>query len=328
MKRIHYLIAFTLGVLAVLGILGILKHSAPCQYQYDLLSPARRCSNLLSQGEWNYELLRDALSMKKEEWKTAGDVTHLSIYFQDLDHGPRFGIGEYDKFQPASLIKVPLLIYFLHVADLDPHILDKTLSYSGTLKTEDNVRAPEQTIHPDTPYTIRDLLRKMIVYSDNRSYTLLLREMNALSEEIAYYTFRDLDVLQMMLDTKMTYVSISSYARLFAILYNTGYLSKDMSQFALELLSEATFKEGIVTGVPDDMRVAHKFGYAFVDGENQLHDCGIVYHPQMAYILCIMTIGADPNKASSVIAGISRMVYEGVSVLKFDRMEEDPQVNI
>jgi len=102
------------------------------------------------------------------------------------------------------------------------------------------------------------------------------------------------------------------------VLYNTGYLSKDMSQFALELLSQSTFTQGITGGVPAETRVAHKFGYAVIDGEGQLHDCGIIYHPKMSYILCVLTTGQDTNKANEAIMDISRTVYQSVSELDLD----------
>lgn len=318
-----YAVVFGLGLAVALGIQGARNRLAPCLRTYDLLNLTRRCSDALVQGEWNFEPLRDMLSAKKEAWKSSGTLTHVSVYFQDLDHGPRFGIGEYDKFHPASLMKLPILIFFLHAADLDPHILEKTLSFTGKLDIEDNVISPEETIQPDTPHTIREMLTKMIVYSDNRSYMMLLHEMNALAEDKAYLTFRDLDVLQMMVESENAYVSISSYAKLYSVLYNTGYLSKEMSQFALRLLSEVMFRQGIAAGVPEGLRVAHKFGYTGVGGVSQLHDCGIVYHPKMAYILCIMTSGPDQNAENEVIREISRTVYDTISGLDFNRPSKE-----
>lgn len=323
---LKYCLIFGLGLLTMLGIQSVRSHFAFCHQEFDLLSPSRRCINTFPQGEWNYEYLREVLSARKDELKASGALSHLSIYFQDLDHGPRFGIGEYDKFQPASLLKLPLAIFFLHAADLDPDILESKLSFTGTLKIEDNLETPEESILPGTQYSIRDLVTKMIVYSDNRSYVVLLREMNRLSQSVAYFTFRDLDVLQLMLESENTYVSISSYAKLFGVLYNTGYLSKEMSQFMLQLLSDATFREGIVAGVPEGQRVAHKFGYGVVEGEDQLHDCGIVYHPKMAYILCVMTSGKDPQKSNDAIIEISKTVYDSVSKLDFDHLQGVPIV--
>jgi beta-lactamase class A len=314
----RYLLVFGLGVVMVLGVQGVWGSPGVCERQYDLINPARRCSASLLQGEWNYEPLREALSAKKEELKAAGAVTHLSIYFQDLNHGPRFGIGEYDKFYPASLLKLPVLIFFLHAADLDPAILNKTLTLAGDTGANDNVTSPEETVMPGVPYAIRDLLRKMIVYSDNRSFVLLVEEMKSLSEDTAYITFRDLDISQMTANTDTNYVTISPFAKLFAILYNTGYLSKERSQYGLELLSETTFREGIAAGVPQDLLVAHKFGYTEVPGEKQLHDCGIVYHSKMAYILCVLTSGPESTRLNEAIIELSRMVYDDVSALDLD----------
>lgn len=317
---LSYVAVFCGGAVVMLGIVALAPQNAGCSRTYDLLSPQLRCEQGLQQGEWDYEPLRDALLQKKEQFKNEGKTSELSIVFRDLDNGARFGIGEYEKFQPASLRKVPILMAYLHMADLDPAILDKTLSYSGTLKMNANVEQSDQTIQPNTLYTVRELLQKMIVYSDNYSYTVLTEELNLSPPILPYYTFRDLGVLKMMIDPKGEYISIQSYSTLFAILYTTGYLSKDMSQYGLNLLSEATFTDGLVAGVPAGTRVAHKFGQRAPEpGEDgQLHDCGVVYHPRTAYVLCVMTSGNDFEKQKQVIAEISRTVYDAVSSLSLD----------
>ena len=52
-----------------------------------------------------------------------------------------------------------------------------------------------------------------------------------------------------------------------------------------------------------------------MDDQNirQLHDCGIIYYPNNTYLLCIMTRGKDFKQLESVIAGISKTVYEVVA---------------
>lgn len=296
-------------------------HTPDCHKEFDLLSPELPCTGPTPKGEWDYEPMRDLLTAKREELKGNGTVSHISIYFRDLIYGPRFGIGEYDKFQPASLVKLPVMIAFLHEADRDPKILSKKLSYTGELNTLENVEESTETIQPNTEYTIYELIEKMILYSDNYSALLLVNELNAEAKESAYFTFRDLNQLTMMLAPKADYVSIQSYSGLFAVLYNTGYLSKERSQLALDLLSKSTFHEGLVAGVPEGTIVAHKFGRkVFNDGQDsQLHDCGIVYHPSTAYILCVMTTGTDYAKEKSAIAEVSRMVYDGVTNLHLEK---------
>ncbi len=311
-----YALVFVLGGLFTVVALNMKAVMSTCNQSYNLLNPNIRCKDVLQQGEWDYEPLRDQLSLLKSKVKEEGKISHLSIYFRDLTHGPRFGIGEYDKFHPASLTKVPVMIALLHEADIDPNVLNKKLSYSGSLNVVENVEQPDETIKPHTLYTIRELIEKMILYSDNYSYKLLIQDINSKPPLLAYFTFRDLDVLRMMLAPEADYVSIQSYANLFAILYNTGYLSKNNSQFALELLSQTTFDEGLTAGVPKGTIVANKFGRRTLENEDdQLHDCGIVYHPQMPYILCVMTSGPDYEEQKTAIATVSRLVYDSVSAL-------------
>lgn len=310
---------FAGGCVFVLAFQQVMSSFSSCSDEYGLLNPNIPCDGQMEQGEWVYEPLRDRLTEMKEQFKDEGRVSHLSLYFRDLSNGPRFGIGEYDKFQPASLSKVPIMIALLHHADLDPTILDKTLSFSGSLRVDPNVERAEETIKPNTPYTVRELIRRMIVYSDNYSFALLVRELNATPPVIAYYTFRDLDLLQMMLAPKADFVSIQDYSRLFAVLHNHGYLSKEMSQFALELLSQSTYRDALVAGVPEGTTVAHKFGLRDLpEGEIQLHDCGIVYHPKRRYILCVMTSGTNQRDLQSVIASISKTIYDDMSDLPND----------
>jgi beta-lactamase class A len=311
--------AFLLGGVSFLTVWHTWNTFAPCSFRYDLLNPTLRCTNTTQQNEWHYEEIRNAVLQKKQQLTQEGKITEMSVYFRDLKHGPRFGIGEYDAFQPASLLKLPVLIAFLHEADRDPSLLDKTLSYDSILKVNMNVEQARETILPFTPYTIRDLLRKMIVYSDNYSYTVLTQELNRTPPITAYHTFLDLDILPMMVTPRADFVSIQSYSNLFVVLYNSAYLSKQMSSFALQLLSEASFESGLVAGVPPGTTVAHKFGYRVLDPKHsQLHDCGIVYHPNASYLLCVMTSGSLLGDEEHAIREVSRVVYEQVSALRLD----------
>jgi len=71
-----------------------------------------------------------------------------------------------------------------------------------------------------------------------------------------------------------------------------------------------------VAGVPKGIKVASKFG-EFVDDKNpdvlQLHEFGIVYHPNGAYILGILTRGHDLAKQADILKNVSEMVYKEVN---------------
>jgi beta-lactamase class A len=109
-------------------------------------------------------------------------------------------------------------------------------------------------------------------------------------------------------------MTVKQTASMFRLLYNASYLNKSMSQYALHLLQQSTFRDGIIARVPDGIPVSHKFGEREDDdGTKQLHDCGIVYHPKTHYLICLMTKGHDQHINAQVLAELSRLIYEEVT---------------
>ncbi len=51
----------------------------------------------------------------------------IGIYVRNLNNGPWFGINEDEKYSPASLMKVPILITFLKWIESDPNILTRKI---------------------------------------------------------------------------------------------------------------------------------------------------------------------------------------------------------
>lgn len=238
---------------------------------------------------------------------------YVSVYFRDLLNGPWFGINERDNFAPASLLKVPLMIAYLKYAEQNPEILDHTLVYDNPAKevlVRQNI-IPEKILEPGKPYRIEELLQRMIEYSDNRANGLLLEYID---KNILDKVYKDLGIEIPNIRSKSDFITTKGYSSFFRILFNASYLSKEMSEKALEMLSKSTFKVGIVAGVPGNVTVAHKFAERGND-ENQtyqLHDCGIVYYNDRPYLLCVMTYGRDFKTLSELIKDISSIVYKDI----------------
>jgi len=247
-----------------------------------------------------------------------GEVSNVSVYFRDLENGPTLGINEHEKFVPASLLKIPTLLTYLRLAEEDPKLLDEKVGF----RVEGNDPAlkqsfiPKETIQENTPYTIEELLRRMIVYSDNRAKEVLDNYLKKISpdKDLFNETMQDLGIVNpQTIFTEA--ITVKSYASIFTQLYNVSFLeTKEMSEKALTLLTNSDFNQGLVAGVPAGVEVAHKFGERFdLPGDKkQLHDCGIVYYPGNPYLICIMTRGSDFNELTEVINQISKMFYEEV----------------
>jgi beta-lactamase class A len=233
------------------------------------------------------------------------NINFISVYFRDLNNGPWFGINEKEKFMPGSLLKVSLMMSIFKIAESNPGILQEKILYEGGDSSFEHFK-PENKIEPGKIYTIENLIEAMIKYSDNSATFILGQYINQKKVE---ETYTDLGI-EMPLDSQYS-LPVRTYASFFRILFNATYLNREMSEKALQLLSQATFENGLKAGVPADTVIAHKFGEKEADenNSNQLHDCGIIYYPQKPYVLCVMTRGNEFEKMANVIKNISSVVY-------------------
>lgn len=253
---------------------------------------------------------KDELVAHVEKLKADGYADEVSVYFRDLNNGPWIGIKERDNYQPASLLKVPMMIGVLKLAEGDPGLLRRKIVYDGPMDLHQNM--PQGVgLQSGQKYTMLEVLRSLMEHSDNRSVWLIdkLYDQKKLRDPV----FAELGIPSIESSPNLE-ISMKNYASFFRILYNASYLNREMSELALELLSEAEMKDALVAGVPPTVPVAHKFGRMNRDSTHaQLHDCGIVYYPGHPYMLCVMTRGTDQKKLASAISSISGFVYQTVT---------------
>lgn len=280
---------------------------------YSFINPLLECEIEGSSVEFT-ELKPFSDKVKTLVKKIIGKTSkHISVYFRDLDNGPWFGINEKELFSPASLLKIPTMIAFLRQAELKPELLSKKIIYSG--KEDYNTSEffkPAIQLQTGASYTSEELLYRSVAYSDNNANVLIFNSLNPMQLTL---TYRDFGVREPFSNSEQNFMSVRQYASFFRILFNASYLSRDMSEKALSYLSQSTFRQGIVAGVPENVVVANKFGERIFPDQTslkQLHDCGIVYYPDHPYLLCIMSRGEEFADLAENIRDISRLVYEEV----------------
>lgn len=256
-------------------------------------------------------LLKENLSAYIESSNKNNETQQISVFYRDLLNGPQIEIGAHEKFAAASLLKVPVLIYYMKLAEKDPSILHKKLKFSAK---NSSITYAVQTVTPPPPmqddqeYSVDELLSRMITFSDNYSVEMLLKNQP------------ELNIAKLLLDMGITldiidddyWISVRGNSSIYRILYNATYLSEKMSNATLQLLSLSNFKLGLRASLPVSTTVASKFGERKTGNTSQLHDCGIIYHPQRPYILCVMTKGQDANKLLESIRDISQIVWSAV----------------
>lgn len=245
--------------------------------------------------------------LKKEK-----GVSSIAVYFRDLNNGPTFGIDQDMRFTPASLMKVPMMIACFKIAEKRPEFLQQKAAKSDAVdfNAMETIK-PSQVIVPNRQYTIEDLVRRTVAYSDNNALNLLISNVdNRQIEEI----YQDLGIPSPQGALSEDYLTVKEYASFFRILFNASYLNKEMSKKALQFLSEVDFDHGLTGGIPKEIGVVHKFGERIIKNQNmvQFHDCGIIYYPSHPYLLCVMTRGSSLEQTLESIRDISRLTFEQI----------------
>ncbi|MCF7834454.1 class A beta-lactamase-related serine hydrolase [Candidatus Gracilibacteria bacterium] len=246
------------------------------------------------------------------------DTDHISLYYRNLSNGSWIGINEDEQFSPASLMKVPLMLAYFKKSENDPFVLDQKKLFEGNPEEKEfkqNI-PPTKLLKHNKEYTVGEMIEYMIRYSDNRA-SIELEKMMPLDDYKRVFIDIGSNFPDFNNGSFDNNIRVKDYAGFFRILFNSSYLNLENSQRALKLLSQVSFDDGLKAGIPNNIKLAHKFGERGIMGadgieQKQLHDCGIIYYPQHPYILCIMTRGYDRDQLVSTINELSSIVYGGV----------------
>lgn len=237
----------------------------------------------------------------------------VSLYYRDLNNGPWFSFNASEKFEGASLYKVPVMLAYFKAAEKNPDILKQKVKLD--LDPTDITTLKDiglfTDLEMDQEYSVQELINEMIIKSDNYSTFSLLDHARAINLS----PDPDFTNIELGLKEDMFDLNIVDFAGIFRILYNTEFLGVEMSEKALKILSETEYQNGLTALVPQDLVVSHKFGIRTLKDSDlvQLHDCGIFYVPQNPYILCVMTKGNNQAKQEDLVASIAKTFYDSLS---------------
>ncbi len=276
--------------------------------EYQFTNPILDCENVLP-DEGVFGTTSDYRN-KIEEVKKEYNIKDISFYVRDLNNGPWIGINEKETFSPASLLKTPIVMALFKYAESNPDILNKEI----VIQESDIIQSFNQNItfsgvlETNKKYTLLEIAEIVITKSDNTGVGIILRNIPA---SYLADVFNDSGVPYKDEKTEVD-VNVKDYAGFFRILFNSSYLNREMSEKILGILSNSDYKNGLVAGVPENIKVAHKFGERNRGDFRQLHDCGVVYHTKTPYLICIMTRGNDYKSEESAIKELSSFTYQKV----------------
>jgi beta-lactamase class A len=272
--------------------------------EYTLTSPLLT-AELLTESENMIELKR-SLNLEINQLKSDGIINEASVYVRSLKNGDWTSVNSDAQYAPGSVIKIAAFITYLKMSEQNPHLLTREF-----IASEKITKVPGQTFKTEPmvagkKYSARELLNRMIVNSDNQA-TLLINE--SLDISLFKKLFTDLGISEPDVHDPNFKMDVSDLSKFLNILYNATYLNKNNSEYALSVLAKSSFSQGIVNGLPQEIKVAHKFGETGNKTEAQLHETAIVYIGNDPYLITIMTKGRNVQRLPEVLSELSKITY-------------------
>lgn len=302
-------ISITLAVLLIATVIYVFSYARgdvavrEGQRLYPMIDVAR---HLIPKEDFLSTL--QPLRVRLRELVASEKDARISLYIEYLNTGANINLLPEDRFAPASLAKLPIALAVMGTVENNVWTLDQVL----TLEAEDRV-LESSTINTrpvGTKFTVAELLEELLVRSDNTAYQIFLRTVPK-SEIVAV---REAIGLENLFDRE-GYVTSKEYSRLMRTLYTASYLSREGSQYILDLLNKAEFKDFLRKPISENIPFPHKFGMG--PSNNTYNDSGIVYLENRPYLITVMIeiLGEESDmvgreRAAQIMRAISNMSYQ------------------
>ncbi|HMB93112.1 MAG TPA: serine hydrolase [Rhodothermales bacterium] len=250
----------------------------------------------------------------------------VAVAIRDLQTGTTLDILGDRPFHAASTMKVPVMIEIYRQAEAGRFALDDPLLVKNAFRSiVDSSAFSIEDDSDDAIYerlgqkmSIRDLVYQMITVSSNLATNLLIDfisadSVQATSERLGTTTMR---VLRGVEDIKAYRQGLSNsatandLATLLNALREGEAVSPEADSAMVAVLLDQQFNEMIPSGLPADVRTAHKTGWI----TEIHHDAAIVYPAQgEPYVLVILTEGIPEQSDSATLgAEIARLVHQAL----------------
>jgi beta-lactamase class A len=251
--------------------------------------------------------LKSALNGMIANYKSSGVINHASIYVRKFVDGTWISINGENTYSPGSLLKIPTMMTFFKMNEKDPGLLDRKIGFLKPFDSDRNVHFTSNAIQLGKYYSYRELIKYMIVHSDNNATKLLNMHMDM---KMFSDIFTDLGLRKPDLTAKEYRISALDASVFLKVLYNAAYLNTTDSEYCTSLLAQSDFKEGMVSGLPSKCKVAHKFGEGGPDNKPDFSETGIIYGAKGNYLITVMANGNNLKDMPTVVSEISRTSYQ------------------
>lgn len=225
----------------------------------------------------------------------------IAVFVKDLDDGRGVAISADRLYYAASLFKPWMMLEAFHqrkegLLDFDERYIVSDYYASWGLNPGELAACAE--------ITVGEALERMMSVSDNVAAALLQDRVGVSNVNVGLLNL-GLAKSGFHQDGSLP-VTAADMGYLLEAIAREGAVDEEASQGMLELLESETIDNRIPARLPKNTRVAHKTG----SWSNATHDAGIVYSPEAAYVIVVLTSYGFEDRGAEQIARISRAVYD------------------
>ena len=264
-----------------------------------------------TQTSERFASMKEALNQLAENLKTAGTIHQASVYIKEFDRGEWTSLNPEEKYHPASLMKVVLMLGYLRFAENTPDLFEQQWLFDKSDHVQEFPQYyADKTIESGKKYTVHELLYYMIAHSDNNATWMLASRLDKshlrkIYAELGLKAPAEFD-MNILMDVK-------AYSTFINAIYNASNLSPEYADYAADLLRECSYKEGFYKGFPADTPMWHKFGqWKSGNHDHELHESGLVYIKGKPYLITIMTKGKDTGKLAEAIRAFCKKIHDEI----------------
>lgn len=229
-----------------------------------------------------------------------GSAGDWGIWVKSLDGQEEIRFNQDLILTAASVIKLPVLVVYYQQADQgkinpgDEYILaeaDRWEYGTGSMQYQP----------AGTRYTYQEVAGLVANQSDNMGMEVLIKKLGGYAR--VQQLVHGLGLVKT--DLKENETTAAEAGKLFFDLARGKLLSPASREELFNNLTDTVNEERIPAGMPEDVRVVHKFG----SEAGVVNDCGLVESTE-PYVICILTANVSAGEAEARLPQISQAVWE------------------
>jgi len=236
----------------------------------------------------------------------------MGIYLKDLNSGLEWTYHADEIYPSASLVKLPIMISLCKKISDGEIKLDEELVLSRNKKRGGSGRL--RWLRNGTKLTVRQLMEKMIIDSDNTATRMLIDDLgfDYLQSQFTAIGLEKTNISEegMSLATtgvkKENYTTPREMAMMLEKIYRGEMIDKEYSDLMLDILKRTRHRTRFVKVLPKNWELAHKTGML----RYSCHDAGIFFSPKGDYVLTVLTWKSpDYHYAANYIGRMAQITF-------------------